>query len=118
METSPSRGQPEQAAEPQPPGGAGEADVLQHGGVRRDRLRHRAYRAGHELDLTPTEFRLLEAFLQQPGWPLTRRQLQEAARTKAGADERSIDQHVRKLRQKLGVPGLIETVSGVGFRFA
>ena len=47
-------------------------DLIEHLNVRIDRVRHRAYADGRELDLTPTEFRLLECLLRQPGRAFTR----------------------------------------------
>jgi len=92
--------------------------VLECQQVRIDRYRHRAFANGAELHLTPTEFRLLECFVSQPGRIFSRRELVEAAiRTKGATLERSMDQHVRWLRRKLGSPGMIKTVCGVGFRF-
>lgn len=94
--------------------------VLESNGVTVDRHRHRALYEGEELPLTPTEFRLLEAMLRQPGRAFTRHELMDAA---IGEDavvlERTIDVHVKSLRKKLGEDGaeLIETVRGVGYRF-
>jgi len=84
-----------------------------------DRQRHRATYRDQELLLTPTEFRLLETLLRQPGRAFTRHELMDAA---IGEDavvlERTIDVHVKSLRRKLGAAHeLIETVRGVGYRF-
>jgi two-component system phosphate regulon response regulator PhoB len=100
-------------------GESGATDVIEHGGVRIDRLRHRAYVGGRELDLTPTEFRLLECMLRQPGRAFTRSQLMDAAIGEGAVVlERTIDVHVKTLRRKLGeAADLIETVRGVGYRF-
>jgi two-component system phosphate regulon response regulator PhoB len=94
-------------------------DVVDHMNVRIDRLRHRAYVEGKELDLTPTEFRLLESLLRQPGRAFTRAQLMDAAIGEGAIVlERTIDVHVKSLRRKLGPAGeYIETVRGVGYRF-
>jgi two-component system phosphate regulon response regulator PhoB len=94
-------------------------DVIEHLNVRIDRLRHRAYVEGRELDLTPTEFRLLETLLRQPGRAFTRSQLMDAAIGEGAVVlERTIDVHVKSLRRKLGAAGeYIETVRGVGYRF-
>jgi two-component system phosphate regulon response regulator PhoB len=99
--------------------GAGEpVDVIEHLNVRIDRVRHRAYVDGAELDLTPTEFRLLECLLRQPGRAFTRHQLMDAAiGDGAIVLERTIDVHIKTLRRKLGSLDLIETVRGVGYRF-
>jgi two-component system phosphate regulon response regulator PhoB len=84
-----------------------------------DRHRHRASYRGQELALTPTEFRLLETMLRQPGRAFTRHELMDSA---IGEDavvlERTIDVHVKSLRKKLEQGAdLIETVRGVGYRF-
>jgi two-component system phosphate regulon response regulator PhoB len=99
--------------------GAGDPiDVIEHLAVRIDRVRHRAYADDVELDLTPTEFRLLECLLRQPGRAFTRHQLMDAAIGEGAIVlERTIDVHVKTLRKKLGETDLIETVRGVGYRF-
>jgi two-component system phosphate regulon response regulator PhoB len=95
------------------------ADVVEHLGVRIDRVRHRGDVQGQELDLTPTEFRLLECLLRQPGRAFTRSQLMDTAIGEGAVVlERTIDVHVKSLRRKLGAAGeFIETVRGVGYRF-
>jgi two-component system phosphate regulon response regulator PhoB len=98
--------------------GAEPADVVEHLHVRIDRLRHRAYMDDQELDLTPTEFRLLECLLRQPGRAFSRHQLMDAAIGEGAIVlERTIDVHIKTLRRKLGQMDLIETVRGVGYRF-
>jgi two-component system phosphate regulon response regulator PhoB len=99
-------------------GGGEAADIVEHMGVRIDRVRHRAFHRGRELDLTPTEFRLLECMLRQPGRAFTRHQLMDAAIGEGAIVlERTIDVHVKTLRRKLTDSDLIETVRGVGYRF-
>jgi two-component system phosphate regulon response regulator PhoB len=95
------------------------ADAAEHLGVRVDRMRHRASAQGKDLDLTPTEFRLLECLLRQPGRAFSRHQLMDAAiGDGALVLERTIDVHIKSLRRKLGPAGeFIETVRGVGYRF-
>jgi two-component system phosphate regulon response regulator PhoB len=98
---------------------ATEGDVVSAGGIEIDRAQHRATISGEELSLTPTEFRLLWALVRQPGRAFSRHELMEAA---MGDDalvlERTIDVHVKSLRQKLGARAeQIETVRGVGYRF-
>jgi DNA-binding response OmpR family regulator len=98
---------------------AAEGEVVSAGGVEIDRAQHRATCHGEELNLTPTEFRLLWALVRQPGRAFSRHELMEAA---MGDDalvlERTIDVHVKSLRQKLGGHAeQIETVRGVGYRF-
>lgn len=99
-------------------GVADPVDVVEHLGVRIDRVRHRAYAEEKELDLTPTEFRLLECLLRQPGRAFTRNQLMNVAIGEGAiVFERTIDVHIKMLRKKLGTSDLIETVRGVGYRF-
>ena len=99
-------------------GGAEPADVIEHLDVRIDRVRHRAFFQGREMDLTPTEFRLLECLVRQPGRAFTRHQLMDAAIGEGAIVlERTIDVHIKTLRRKLGDTDLIETVRGVGYRF-
>lgn len=94
-------------------------DVIEHLGVRIDRVRHRVTVQGRELDLTPTEFRLLECLLRQPGRAFTRPQLMDVAISDGAVVlERTIDVHIKTLRRKLGTEKeYIETVRGVGYRF-
>jgi two-component system phosphate regulon response regulator PhoB len=93
-------------------------DVIEHLGVRIDRVRHRALMEGKEIELTPTEFRLLECLVRQPGRAFTRHQLMDSAiGDGAVVLERTIDVHIKTLRRKLGSSDLIETVRGVGYRF-
>jgi two-component system phosphate regulon response regulator PhoB len=99
-------------------GGTEPVDVVEYLNVRIDRVRHRAFVDGRELDLTPTEFRLLECMLRQPGRAFTRHQLMDAAIGEGAIVlERTIDVHIKTLRRKLGTSDLIETVRGVGYRF-
>jgi two-component system phosphate regulon response regulator PhoB len=98
--------------------GSEPSDVIEHLGVKIDRVRHRAYLTDEELELTPTEFRLLECLLRQPGRAFTRHQLMDAAiGERAIVLERTIDVHIKTLRRKLQNGDLIETVRGVGYRF-
>jgi two-component system phosphate regulon response regulator PhoB len=99
--------------------GPGDAAVVEHLGVKIDRLRHRALVEGQEVELTPTEFRLLECLLRQPGRAFTRHQLMDAAiGDGAVVLERTIDVHIKTLRRKMGSAGeYVETVRGVGYRF-
>lgn len=94
------------------PAGAGE-----HLGLLIDRSRHRIAYRGQELNLTLTEFRILECLLRRPGHVFTRQQLMDAAAGERTAVlDRSIDLHIKALRRKLGNARLIETVRGVGYR--
>lgn len=96
----------------------GGQDQVRCQGIVVDRLNHRAQLDGEELVLTPTEFRLLWSLVRQSGRPFRRNELMDTCRGEdANALERTIDVHVRSLRQKLGGKAdLIETVRGVGYR--
>jgi two-component system phosphate regulon response regulator PhoB len=93
--------------------------VLVSQGVLIDRERHRVTVEERPLDLTPSEFGLLEALIRQPGRVFSRSELIDSA---LGGDslvlERTIDVHIRSLRKKLGPHAvLVETVRGIGYRF-
>ncbi len=80
--------------------------------------RHEVTLAGRPLELTYTEFALLQFLAKRPGWAYTRNQIVDAVK---GEDypvtERSVDVQVAGLRRKLGeFGGYIETVRGVGYR--
>jgi two-component system, OmpR family, phosphate regulon response regulator PhoB len=94
-------------------------DIITLHGIEIDRLNHSARMDGEELRLTPTEFRLLWTLARNPGRPFGRNELMDRCRGEdANALERTIDVHVRSLRQKLDrVSELVETVRGVGYRF-
>jgi len=96
-----------------------ERDVLAIHGLEMDRWRHRSTLDGRELALTVTEFRLLWALARQPGRAFTRHELMDASMGEnAVAQDRTIDVHIKSVRQKLGQrANLIETVRGVGYRF-
>jgi two-component system phosphate regulon response regulator PhoB len=88
-------------------------------GVIVDRRRHQATAEGKPLELTRSEFRLLDTLIRQPGRVFHRSELIDAA---LGEDtmvmERTIDVHIRALRRKLSAHAdVIETVRGVGYRF-
>jgi two-component system phosphate regulon response regulator PhoB len=94
------------------------SDVIEHLDVNLDRVRHRVTVKGQSIELTPTEFRLLECLLKQPGRAFSRHQLMDAAIGEGQIVlERTIDVHIKTLRKKLGDADLIETVRGVGYRF-
>lgn len=98
--------------------GAG-GELITRSGVTIDRARHSVAVDDHPIDLTPSEFRLLDTMIRQPGRVFDRSELIDAA---LGADtlvlERTIDVHIRSLRKKLGEEkSLIQTVRGIGYRF-
>lgn len=99
--------------------GQADNDVITSQGVLVDRFRHRVTVMDQLLDLTPSEFRLLNVMIRQPGRAFSRDELIDAA---LGEDtvvlERTIDVHIRSLRKKLEEnANLVETVRGVGYRF-
>jgi two-component system phosphate regulon response regulator PhoB len=94
------------------------AEFVEHLGVKIDRVRHRVAVDDEDVELTPTEFRLLECLLRQPGRAFSRHQLMDAAIGDGSIVlERTIDVHIKTLRKKLGDADLIETVRGLGYRF-
>lgn len=74
---------------------------------------------GREMDLTPTEFRLLQVLMERRGRVQTRRQLLESVwEVTAKIATRTVDMHVQRLRAKSGESAdWIETVRGFGYRF-
>lgn len=94
-------------------------DVLRVGELELD-IRAVAAKASHiRLDLTLTEFRLLEAMMRAVGRAFTRAELLEIALPDSDALERVVDAHLKNLRHKLagaGVGDMLETVRGVGYR--
>jgi two-component system phosphate regulon response regulator PhoB len=97
-----------------------EARVFEHGDLRVDPDSHRASVSGKEISLTAKEFQLLVALMGRPGRVMTReRLLDEVWGSDITVTSRTIDTHLKRLREKLGSAGdLIETVRGVGYRFA
>jgi two-component system phosphate regulon response regulator PhoB len=93
---------------------------LERGPLRLDPERHRCTVEDRELDLTAKEFQLLEALMRRPGRVMTREKLlDEVWGSDIAVTTRTIDTHLKRLREKLGVAAdLIETVRGVGYRFA
>jgi two-component system response regulator AdeR len=97
-----------------------DVDVLRSGPLELDVSGMIAKVAGHRLDLTPTEFRLLETLMRSPGRVYNRSELLEKALPNSDAFERVVDAHMKNLRRKLdeaSVGHVLETVRGVGYRF-
>ena len=96
--------------------GREETEVLFHD-IKVDRKQHIVTKAGKVVNLTPQEFRLLEVFLQNKNLALSREQLLNLAWDYDYEGEtKTVDVHVRKLRQKLGLEHSIKTVSKIGYR--
>jgi len=95
----------------------GHGAPMRVGGLEVDERTRRAVLDGIELNLTPKEFDILAALVRDPGAVLSRRRLlEEVWQTTWYGSAKTIDVHVGALRRKLGDPGWIETVRGVGFR--
>jgi two-component system phosphate regulon response regulator PhoB len=99
-------------------GGEESGDVQQIGPLKIDSTAHRVTVDGRELDLTPTEFKLLLLLAERKGRVQPRNMLLEIVWEAApDIQTRTVDMHVQRLRAKLGEAGdLIETVRGFGYR--
>ena len=99
------------------------AQTLRAGGLEMDVRRRDVRVDGRPVELTPTEFSLLQVLMEQAGYVLTRGELTRRA---LGVDfegvERTLDSHIRNLRQKIEpdptAPTYVQTVYGVGYRLA
>lgn len=103
-------------------GGAGEEiETIEAGGIRLDLARHRVTRAGHDIHLGPTEFRLLKTLMERPGRVLSREQLLDRVWGRdIHVESRTVDAHVRRLRKALNAAAgadVIRTVRGAGYAF-
>jgi two-component system phosphate regulon response regulator PhoB len=98
--------------------GAPQADVLSIGPISVDRAGHTVRVNGQDVELTPTEYRLLLLLAERRGRVQGRAQLLESVWDAApDVHTRTVDMHVQRLRAKLGDAGdLIETVRGFGYR--
>nr|WP_264182385.1 phosphate regulon transcriptional regulator PhoB [Brevundimonas sp. A19_0] len=94
-------------------------DRINHGDIVIDRVAHRVRRAGKEIHLGPTEFRLLDHFMQHPGRVFSREQLLDAVwGSDVYVEARTVDVHVGRLRKALNVEGTanpIRTVRSAGY---
>ncbi|MCC6158857.1 MAG: response regulator transcription factor [Deltaproteobacteria bacterium] len=96
-----------------------EGEQIRFGRLVIDRGAHRAWVGEEEVALTALEFRLLTTFLSRKGRVQTREKLlDDVWGIQADVTTRTVDTHVKRLRQKLGDLGAyIETIRGVGYRF-
>jgi len=94
-------------------------DRINHGDIIIDRVAHRVRRAGNEIHLGPTEFRLLDHLMQHPGRVFSREQLLDAVwGSDVYVEARTVDVHVGRLRKALNVEGTvnpIRTVRSAGY---
>jgi two-component system response regulator ChvI len=98
------------------------AEQLVRGRLDMDPARHKVRWGGEEVVLTVTEFMILEALAQRPGFVKSRDQLMDAAyQDDVYVDDRTIDSHIKRLRRKFRQVDpqfkAIETLYGVGYRF-
>jgi two-component system response regulator ChvI len=109
-------------------GDAGQTDTapaerIVRGSLEMDPARHRVAWKRRDVTLTVTEFLILEALSQRPGFVKSRDQLMDAAyQDDVYVDDRTIDSHIKRLRRKFRQVDnefrAIETLYGVGYRFA
>ena len=102
---------------------AEEPPQIVRGRLAMDPARHRVTWDGKDVTLTVTEFMILEALAQRPGVVKSRNQLMDVAyQDDIYVDDRTIDSQIKRLRRKFravdGEFGAIETLYGVGYRFA
>ncbi|MEQ8709140.1 MAG: response regulator transcription factor [Rhodospirillales bacterium] len=97
-------------------------NVIRRDGLMMDPGRHLCTWNGEQIDLTVTEFLILQALARRPGHVKNRDQLIDAAYGEhIYVDDRTIDSHIKRLRKKFRVVddafGQIETLYGVGYRY-
>jgi two-component system phosphate regulon response regulator PhoB len=94
-------------------------EVLIYNDLTMDLAAHRVRRNGHEVHLSPTEFRLLRFFLERPGRVLSREQLLDGIWGRdVYVEARTVDVHIRRLRKAINGPNdidLIRTVRSAGY---
>jgi two-component system phosphate regulon response regulator PhoB len=101
---------------------AGPSSTVEIGPFKLDGAARRVYLGGAELELTSTEFNLLEFFIQHPGRAYSREKLLEAVwGEQRYVTPRTVDVHVRRLREQIeeqpDAPRYLTTVRGFGYRF-
>ncbi|EKX59628.1 DNA-binding response regulator ChvI [Rhodobacter sp. AKP1] len=99
-----------------------ESRILERGNLRMDPLRHAVSWKGRDVSLTVTEFLLLQALAQRPGFVKSRDQLMDVAYDdQVYVDDRTIDSHIKRLRKKMRAAdpdfAAIETLYGIGYRY-
>lgn len=97
-----------------------EKEIIRIGCLEVNQLEHKVSVGGSEVVLTLKEYELLRKFLQHPGIVFSRdKLLNDIWGYEFSGETRTVDVHIRTLRQKLGDAGeLIETIRGVGYRMA
>ncbi|ETX30878.1 response regulator transcription factor [Roseivivax isoporae] len=99
-----------------------ETKLMQRGSLTMDPLRHSVTWKGQDVSLTVTEFLLLQALAQRPGFVKSRDQLMDVAYDdQVYVDDRTIDSHIKRLRKKMRSVdeefSAIETLYGIGYRY-
>jgi two-component system phosphate regulon response regulator PhoB len=95
---------------------AEEEECLAYADIIMDLAKMRVTRAGKPVKLGPTEFRLLKALMEKPGRVFSREQLLDKAWGRdIHVEPRTVDVHIRRLRQALDIPDLIRTVRSGGY---
>jgi two-component system phosphate regulon response regulator PhoB len=96
-----------------------DVSVVEAGGIAVDTAAHRVFAHAKEVSLTHTEYQLLTIFMGKPGRVFSRRQLLDQVwNIQGNVETRTVDTHIKRLREKLGDAGAcIETVRSVGYRF-
>lgn len=96
-----------------------EKEVICYKNLSIDKARHKVSLGNKEIELTQMEFRLLSTLLERQGRVQTRdRLLEDVWGMSSEANTRTIDTHIKRLREKIGPLGhCIETVRGMGYRF-
>ena len=99
-----------------------ETKVIVRGSLTMDPLRHSVSWRGNDVSLTVTEFLLLQALAQRPGFVKSRDQLMDVAYDdQVYVDDRTIDSHIKRLRKKMRTAdddfSAIETLYGIGYRY-
>lgn len=97
-------------------------EVLTRGDLSVNTARHRVSRSGRAIELSPTEYRLLLHFMENPGRVFSRDQLLDAVWGRdTYVEERTVDVHIRRLRKALNRDGetdIVRTVRSAGYAFA
>jgi DNA-binding response OmpR family regulator len=103
-------------------GNAAGGKCMAAGGLRLDTADRRVSLNGGGLSLTRDEYRILELLMSRPAKIFTRDEIIESIKGDSGGFDRSVDTHIKNLRQKLGddprSPRYIATVYGMGYRFS
>ena len=97
-------------------------DIIELGAIKLDTQTHRVLANGRAVEMSPTEFRLLQFFVTHPERVYSRNQLLDSVwGNHAYIEERTVDVHIRRLRKLLepyGCEAYIQTVRSVGYRFS